>query len=431
MFDPGHILVDLCERRDERIVVTICNTRTAQVAHQLMQPASRANARRLISLVYGLCPIAHLCAFDAARAAAAGVNMTELRRRTAAFPESALALEAMIENLRVMTLEVEHLLPDAPHVTADLAHAKRLGSLRGRLQTIVHMLGALDPLRTNDPEAWIEAHESIDQAAPEIREAFGSMLFGMPADAWLSGPGRHPQALRAWAQAHAGELPAAAWLHKASSHGESWGAVSCELLPTALQVMDELGARMLSEQGFALAPRWQHSPRLTGAYARMAHSALFKPFAERGPDAFTLSAARLMECALGPRLLQGGMHARMKRFDALEAAGTPLAACARTSEGAVGTAESARGLLTHAIATDAQGEPERLAITSPTEWQFAPEGPAARVAADLVRRLCGDTPKGERCRHLLEQNLREALFGLDACVPVVFQHRSTGGPDHA
>lgn len=432
MFDPGHILVDLCERRCERLTVTVCNTRTARVANELVKPESRQNARRLIGLVYGLCPLAHLNAFDAARGAAKGISVAELRERTLAFGESALMLEALTENLRVMTLEVQTLLPAGPRITDDITNAKRFGSLRGKVQTLVHVASAMDPLAASDDgHAWTQAAEVVDQVLPGLTDAFRDMLFGMTPEAWLETATASPEAMLDWAKAHSDRLPAAAWLVHVAERGPRWGAVDCERLPAAPVIMDELGSRMLSESGFALAPRLQHRPRLTGAFARMEHAAIFRPFSRRGPDALTLTAARLFECALALRLLEGGAQSRMRRFAGLEAAGTPLVASALTSEGAVGTAESARGLLAHALTLDADGLPAALAITSPTEWQFAPEGSAARVAAEIVRRLCGEGPKCERCRQALEQTLKEALFGLDACVPVVFQHRANGGQPHA
>lgn len=446
MFDPGHILVDLCTRRDERLTVTVCNTRSARVAEELVKPATRANARRLIGLVYGLCPLAHLNAFDAARAAALGRTVGELRARTLAFGESALMLEALTENLRVLTLEVQNLLPAGPRVTDNIGNAKRFGALRGRVQTLVHVASAMDPLAglddnptTDDAKkracAWAQAAEVVDQMLPDLTTAFRDMLFGMTPEAWLTEAATSEDALLGWAEAHRDTLPAAHWIAHLAKRPAGWGAIGCERLPASAKILDELGSRMLSETGFALAPRLSHRPRLTGAYARMEHAAIFRPFSRRGPDAMSLAAARLFECALGLRLLEGDHAARARRFTTLEAAGTPLVAAAPTTEGAVGCAESARGLLAHAVTLDEDRLPEHLAITSPTEWQFAPEGPAARVASELVRRLCGES-KTECCRELLSQNsleqqLKEALFGLDACVPVVFQHRANGGPLHA
>lgn len=432
MFDAGHILVDLCERRDERLAVTVCNTRTGEIPMNLMKPASRANARRLMSLVYGLCPLAHLNAFDAARAAARGISAGELRDMTEGFSESALVAEALVENLRVMTLSLEQLLPAGPRIAESVETAKRFGALRGKILALVRLAGSLDPLACGAlPQDWDDANNLLNDAAAELAAAFEAMLFGMHPEKWLAGPAADPAALEAWADEFRAKLPAAAWIAHVEAMGGHWGAVECSLLPRAPAVMEELGARMLLEQGFALAPRWRGTTRLTGAYARAASSERFKPFAERGPDAFTLAAARLMETALGLTLLDGSASVRCRRFFALEAAGTPCTASAKTAEGFVGTAESARGLLTHAVSVDDMHEPVRLVITSPTEWQFAPEGPAARAAARYVKSRSAVDLKDPAERSALEARLREVLFGLDACVPILFQHRTNGGPLHA
>ena len=63
-----HVLPKPCGKAS----VCVSSTRTNGIARMLASPEHRANARRLITLLYGLCPIAHLTAFDSALLAARG-----------------------------------------------------------------------------------------------------------------------------------------------------------------------------------------------------------------------------------------------------------------------------------------------------------------------------------------------------------------------
>ncbi|KAB7661346.1 hypothetical protein GBM95_04680 [Sutterella seckii] len=65
-----HVLPKPCGKAS----VCVSSTRTNGIARMLASPEHRANARRLITLLYGLCPIAHLTAFDSALLAARGAR---------------------------------------------------------------------------------------------------------------------------------------------------------------------------------------------------------------------------------------------------------------------------------------------------------------------------------------------------------------------
>ena len=63
-----HVLPKSCGKAS----VCVSSTRTNGIARMLATPEHRSNARRLITLLYGLCPIAHVTAFDSASVAARG-----------------------------------------------------------------------------------------------------------------------------------------------------------------------------------------------------------------------------------------------------------------------------------------------------------------------------------------------------------------------
>lgn len=66
-------------------------------------------------------------------------------------------------------------------------------------------------------------------------------------------------------------------------------------------------------------------------------------------------------------------------------------------------------------------------MVSPTEWQFAPEGPGQQALESAVRHLkrSGAGVDEETLRNII----RLALFGLDACVPLDIRLRAAGRSD--
>ena len=73
----------------------------------------------------------------------------------------------------------------------------------------------------------------------------------------------------------------------------------------------------------------------------------------------------------------------------------------------------------HAVKLSPSGELQTLRITSPTEWQFSPNGAGQRMASLAAKTFL--YPKDDMDdRAKLENAVERALFGLDACVPTVF-----------
>ena len=97
--------------------------------------------------------------------------------------------------------------------------------------------------------------------------------------------------------------------------------------------------------------------------------------------------------------------------------------------GAIACATTARGLLTHAsgFRQSRFGLEHFHAVVSPTEWQFAPEGPGQQALESAVRHLkrSGAGVDEETLRNII----RLALFGLDACVPLDIRLRAAGRSD--
>ena len=139
-------------------------------------------------------------------------------------------------------------------------------------------------------------------------------------------------------------------------------------------------------------------------------------------------AARIVETAEVLRAYRACTMCREARDEALEAgdAFTHILSASSPADGTgICLVETARGLLAHAAAVSAQGELTALRITSPTEWQFSPNGPGQRIARPVVKEL--RFPQNDLERRKLEVRVRRALFALDACVPITFAYTPAVG----
>ena len=152
-----------------------------------------------------------------------------------------------------------------------------------------------------------------------------------------------------------------------------------------------------------------------------AHPLLKEVIEYRDVVPFTLTLARLLDTA---DLALGLLVSDPESGEADSPDVTRLPALVGVSfphEGGMALVETARGLLIHAKGwqpVTADEAPERFyAVTSPTEWQFAPSGPAQEAVHKAFRALLDEnliikTPEG------MSRSIRLALFGLDPCVPI-------------
>ncbi len=185
---------------------------------------------------------------------------------------------------------------------------------------------------------------------PRVADALDSYLqshvFGCPPEDFLAG--------KSWLGA---PTQAAAYLRNIEERG--WQSLG-QSQPAPLPPMagDEL-ARRMQEPDFCRRPDWQGSPRETGPFARHAQHPLV---ASQGTGLMARLMARLVELALLPDQM---------RRSTLQDATPPL-----------GVVETARGRLVHM----AEIAGERIVdyrILAPSEWNFHPEGVAARALEGL------------------------------------------------
>ena len=449
-----HVLPKPCGKAS----VCVSSTRTNGIARMLASPEHRANARRLITLLYGLCPIAHLTAFDSALLAARGRPSEKRGSAFAALPEAAVTAEAIVENLRVLVCESEKLeaktallggfaspaegeppMPLTP-ILGQEEH-RQIGALRARLALIAQLLLKLDPHSEEalDPALFRKLLDALSALLGEARTAASRLLFGMEPEAFLKNLHEQRLDLRGWAKSHAGTIPAAHLLLSLLAEPRPPEA-DVQFLPERSEIMtpdfaEEIAYRLLNDSGFDMAPFWQGSPRLTGALSRMRNDPVVRNLLiSEGISPAALTGARIVETAGFFARAEGLLNLSAKLIDRAMPKDGESAPAATTEEDGrnvlwtygteagigISFVETARGLLMHAVKLSPSGELQTLRITSPTEWQFSPNGAGQRMASLAAKSLL--YPKDDMDdRAKLENAVERALFGLDACVPAVFQ----------
>lgn len=466
-----HVLPKACGKAS----VCVSSTRTNGIARMLASPEHRANARRLITLLYGLCPIAHLTAFDSASVAARGRPSAKRGCAFARIPEAAVTMEAIVENLRVLVCESERLeartallgnfakpssgrtaLP-VPPILTNQEH-RMIGALRAKLALASQIILKLDPFAVISGSIPDEAlmkslFESLSELLAAAETAASRLLFGMTPEAFLLKLSSGELDLRAWAEKYAKTLPAA---HLFLSFLEDPHPPEADVLflpergeMTTPDFAEEIAYRLMNDSGFDLAPFWQGAPRLTGALARLHDApAVRELLISEGISPAALTGARIVETArffararalleLSARILDRAMpkEGESAPLPATEEDGSSVLWTYSPEPGmGISFVETARGLLMHAVKYDPSGVLQTLRITSPTEWQFSPNGAGQRMASLAAKPF--PYPKDdldERAR--IENAIERALFGLDACVPSVFAwngiKRSKSGEPHA
>ena len=448
-----HVLPKPCGKAS----VCVSSTRTNGIARMLASPEHRANARRLITLLYGLCPIAHLTAFDSALLAARGRPSEKRGSAFARLPETAVTAEAIVENLRVLVCESEKLeartallggfaapqegrppLPLTPILGKE--EHRQIGALRARLALIAQLLVRLDPHSEEgpDPALFQRLLDALSALLAEARTAASRLLFGMEPEEFLKNLHDRRFDLRGWAESHAGTIPAAHLLLSLLAEPRPPEA-DVQFLPERSEIMtpdfaEEIAYRLLNDSGFDMAPFWQGAPRLTGALSRMRNNPAVRDLLiSEGISPAALTGARIVETACffaRAKALLDLSAGLIDRAMPKEGESAPLSTSEEDGRNVLWTygpeagigisfVETARGLLMHAVKLIPSGELQTLRITSPTEWQFSPNGAGQRMASLAAKAFL--YPKDDMDdRATLENAVERALFGLDACVPTVF-----------
>lgn len=403
MAAEGSIVINIGQS-DKTINLSVRNTRTTAVANMLSTEPFREKARTYFPLLYGLCPAAHLAAFDAAVARATGSFGSEEFLLQGSLQRKALQLEAILENIRVLSMEAARVMGH----TFSKENGKTLGALRAELYDIIQNFSSL-PIHEHDLRQKMRVLEGkLAPAAEEL--VFGESLPSVLAHNAVD------ELLACWVERTHERMPAAALLYELEQEKTLQFTADIFCLPhqaaegnlaLAQQIMD--GA--FAVPGFDLSPRINGHPLFTGTLSiRMNES-----FNTIKPS--WLVAARLIRTAL---LLTPDFAPEETLF--------PLWTYSHEEGKALSFAITARGLLVHVVRLDKQGKLAELHIISPTEWHFAPGGTADRLLQAFAHAI-HRTPEMENRAHL-QTSINKVLFGVDACVPLVFTESKSGRTDN-
>ncbi|MDZ7753773.1 MAG: nickel-dependent hydrogenase large subunit [Gammaproteobacteria bacterium] len=217
-------------------------------------------------------------------------------------------------------------------------------------------------------------HQALDAALGEMMAVLEERVFGLPVAAWhgLATPGE----LAAWA----GQGTTVAARVVAAAMDDPAPGTTAEGVPLLPDLDDAtLGARLrpAGADAFIARPRWQGAPAETSSLSRRRAHTLVACLLESHGDALaTRLVARLAELSA----LAIGLETALPGL-----ADAPSAAAGegRVRGEGIGQVEAARGRLVHRVEL-AAGAVTRYQVLAPTEWNFHPEGAAARALTGLA-----------------------------------------------
>ena len=429
MIDAGVITVDVLlapESRPGDLRVrraSLLNERTLNLMDRLAR--SSGSCREVVPLVFSLCPCAHLVTLDATERAAAGLTEDEHRVVDAGLAERALMLEALLENIRVLAIDASKLVSSPVPAESLAAYARA----RAKFAAVIRTLQGFDLVTGRaDRTAIREAHALIDEVTADCEGLLESLVLGMSPEAFLAMT--EPVQYAAWYGAGAATA-ASALAYRYHSLPAAFGALDCPPVPQPHELdfpdfADEMYNRLRNEADFEAEPVYHRRTSLTGALVRESGHPLVEALcATAGQSAGTLLAARLVDTAAFWAQLARRELEHLPAFPEVYTMRLPAAF------GSIACATTARGLLTHAsgFKQARTGLEHFHAVVSPTEWQFAPEGPGQQALESAVRHLKRSNAGVDE--ETLRNIIRLALFGLDACVPLDIRLRAAGRSAHA
>jgi hypothetical protein len=340
---------------------------SARIASRRPQPMTRmlrgrspSEVASLVPLVFSVCAMAQGAASATACERALGI---------ATFPATRQVRDVLMlaETAREHLLRVVMDWPRCATMPSDPALPRRVMQLDRRFRRAIEAAAAFAPGR-----AIACNHAAIGDAIAELDDLLQSVVFGEPAEVWLA---RHTFSdIVDWSEA--GSSPAQLLLRR-TLRTDAWGigAISVDAVPD----IDDAGfvAALFGDNAdtFVHLPTWEGRPRETTALSRQARHPLIRLLADApGYGIGARLVARLVELATLPGRMTELIEA------AIDATGRDDAVEARRDGIGIAHSEAARGRLIHGIEIQ-HGLVERYLIVAPTEWNFHPEGAAARALA--------------------------------------------------
>jgi len=340
------------------------------------KPAEVAN---LVPLVFSICRAAQSAACAEAMENALG-NAGSTRAK------AIRSLLVLAETAREHALQVLHSWPrcvHAPDPALASASIKRLLTLDREIGKSVRNPNAIDAAR-------------LDHAISELTAILGEAVFGELPSEWLVR--RDVAELALWARRN--ETLAQTIFEYLVQTGMA-DAGAAEMAPLPALKPEDLRNVLCSERpdAFGAQPVWEGLPRETTPLSRQAAHPLVESVKKRYGYGLL---ARLAACLAELAEIPGQMRAQAA---ALATAEHHAQSPARNSGSGLGFAEAARGRLIHAVEI-ADGTVQRYRILAPTEWNFHPQGAAARGLACIAL-----SPAARR-----EMLARLFITAVDPCV---------------
>jgi coenzyme F420-reducing hydrogenase alpha subunit len=325
-----------------------------------------AEVAGLVPLMFGVCRMAQGAAAAAACERALGLpTLAETRRSRGVL----VLAEAAREHLLRVVMD----WPRCIATRADPAALRRVMEVDQQFRQSVSGGAAFEP-----GCMAIRNGTAIESAIAALRDLLKAVVFGEPVEIWLARSGLAD--LGDWAQA--GELPAQLLLRQIlHSDALQIGSVAVDAMPE----MDhpDLAGLMFGKDAelFVAQPTWKGRPRETTALTRQVGHPLIRALGDGcGHGIGARLVARLVELAGLPERIAALAMATGESDDATEPFGKGIG---------IAHSDAARGRLIHGVEIR-NGLVERYLIVAPTEWNFHPEGSAARALALIAGSGRGD-----------------------------------------
>ncbi|MBT3072062.1 nickel-dependent hydrogenase large subunit [Rhodomicrobium sp. Az07] len=365
MTAEGRIEIDLYRRVPHGHCVRIESSRPLSITRQF-SGHSPSEIAQTVSLLFATCKAAQSAAAATALEEARGIVVPDSTRRVR-------EMRVLAENAREHTLRI---LMDWSQFL-DAPQPPPAAELRAVMQTERDLARHLDEgreaLRFGGTFAYEKDGVEKDIAASEA--LLECAIFGEPLRIW------HARKTKAdlinWAS-HRHTIAQRLFDQLATEGFLDAGAASVSPLPVFDR--DCLAARLFDEGSakFVAAPDWEGVPRETSPLARSLAHPLIR--ALETEDGFGLGA-RLAACLVEVARVPGRLRDAVATLDAPEPA-TPERSEMAPVIG-LSQIEAARGRLVHAVELSG-GKVSRYRILAPTEWNFHPNGAAARGLARIA-----------------------------------------------
>lgn len=353
MFSEAGISVSLRVRDGAVAAVLIRSTRMVQAA-RLFAKRPPTEVLQLLPTVFSLCGTAQAMTGLAAMEKAAAITASPAQK-------AARALLVLAETVTEHGLTIARDWPVLAGAPPRLDHAKRIRGALAGLRGVLYPQGDwLSPGGGGLAADYDRIFAAIDQARQSITELMGHDIGELVL----------PIAFQAWLERDPTHLPGLV-------QARGWAGIgAAPFLPMPEMGPPDLAARMATDRDGQYLARPDCAGRVfeTGSLAHWSWHPLISDLVERyGAGLLPRLAARLVALAEG-----------LREMEELTRDLRPEPACSLPGLSGAGLAltEAARGLLAHRVVLN-DGKISQYQILAPTEWNFHPEGPLARILLGL------------------------------------------------